>query len=150
MSAAFPEVMSKAHYAVIKPQTQVSTALLDGLGYEARYDLLKGQYRSSVTVNNDSTVYIGDGCSGLELFALFAGFILIMGGPWKQKAWFLPLGLLLILMLNILRIAALAVINHHWPQYLWFNHKYTFVVIVYGVIFILWVWWVRRYSPFKA
>ncbi len=149
-SSFFPETNSRIHYGIIKPQTQASVGLLRGLGYEADYALLKGQYQSSVTLNERSTVFIGDGCSGLELFVLFAGFILIMGGAWKQKAWFLPLGLLLILVLNILRISALALINYHWPRYLYFNHKYTFVVVVYGVIFILWVWWVRKYSHFKT
>ena len=48
----------------------------------------------SVTLNTSSTVFIGDGCSGLELFILFAGFVLIIGGAWRMKAWFLPLGLL--------------------------------------------------------
>jgi exosortase/archaeosortase family protein len=85
-------------------------------------------------------------CSGLELFLLFFGFILLMKGRLKDKLWFVPLGFLGILVLNIIRIILLSIIYYHTPQYLDFNHKYTFVIIVYGAIFGLWVLWVNKFA----
>jgi hypothetical protein len=32
------------------------------------------------------------------------------------------------------------------PESLEFNHKYTFTLLVYSLIFALWMLWVNRYS----
>jgi len=37
----------------------------------------------------------------------------------------------------------LAIINYVAPQYVEFNHTYTFTLFVYGIIFLLWMWWVK-------
>lgn len=91
-------------------------------------------------------VLIEHGCNGLILMVLFAGFILAFPGPWKAKAWFIPLGVLLIYLVNSLRVIALAV-NHLFSRSSFdFNHKYTFTILVYGVIFSFWMIWVNRFS----
>ncbi|NJN26452.1 MAG: archaeosortase/exosortase family protein [Cyclobacteriaceae bacterium] len=92
---------------------------------------------------------IGSACSGLELFILFFGFILLMRGRLVDKLWFVPLGFLGILILNIIRITGLCIIFYHHPEYLEFNHKYTFVILVYGAIFGLWVLWVNKFADRK-
>jgi hypothetical protein len=35
------------------------------------------------------------------------------------------------------------------PRYLYFTHKYFFTAILYVVVFVLWIWWVRRYATDK-
>ena len=42
---------------------------------------------------------------------------------------------------NYLRVMALMWIQVYWPESLDFNHHYTFTVLVYGVIFLLWYIW---------
>lgn len=91
-------------------------------------------------------ICIGAPCSGLELFILFFGFIFLMKGRKRDKLWFVPVGFLAILVLNIIRIIALTLIYIHHPEYLDFNHKYTFVIIVYGAIFGLWVLWINKFA----
>jgi hypothetical protein len=41
----------------------------------------------------------------------------------------------------------LVLINNHYPQYLDFNHLYTFTILVYAIIFILWYIWAKKYAP---
>lgn len=142
----FPSVLSNWHEALIGPQTRISARLLQLLGYSVQTWFSDGHYKSSIAIAGDGNLYVGDGCSGLELFLLFAGFILIMPGSMRNKLWFLPVGLALILALNIVRIVLLVLIHHYRPEWLYFNHKYTFVVIVYGAVFLLWMWWVNRFS----
>ena len=96
------------------------------------------------------SICVGTGCSGLELYLLFFGFILLMKGSWKDKIWFIPLGFLTILALNIIRIVVLSIIYYHVPQYLNFNHKYTFVIIVYAAMFGLWILWIKKFSAKKT
>jgi exosortase/archaeosortase family protein len=78
------------------------------------------------------------------LYALFGGFVLAFPGPWQRKLWFIPLGMALIWVLNVLRVAALALNHHYAHQSVDFNHHYTFTFMVYACIFGLWMLWARR------
>jgi exosortase/archaeosortase family protein len=90
-------------------------------------------------------VWVGDPCNGLVLYALFAGFVLALpGGGWQRKAAFIPLGMGVIYLLNVLRVAALALNHHYYRQSVEFNHHYTFTFVVYGAILLLWAGWVRQ------
>ncbi len=91
-------------------------------------------------------LWIGDPCNGISLFAVFSIFLLAYPGPWKHKAWFLPLGLLSIHVLNMLRIVVLCIVVTVDYELLNFNHDYTFYIIVYGWVFGLWYLWVKRYA----
>ncbi|QIX61227.1 archaeosortase/exosortase family protein [Hymenobacter sp. BT18] len=99
-----------------------------------------------VTIDQRAVVSVGHPCNGLVLYALFTGFILAFPGPIRQKAWFIPLGLVIIYVVNILRVAALA-INHVYAHgTVDFNHHYTFTFVVYSFILLLWLAWVRRFA----
>jgi exosortase family protein XrtF len=95
-------------------------------------------------------VLIEHGCNGLILMVLFAAFILAFPGPWRQKMWFIPLGIVAIYLINALRVIGLA-INHMYAQTSFdFNHKYTFTILIYGAIFLFWMLWVNRFSGIYA
>ena len=94
-------------------------------------------------------VIVGAPCDGMALFALFSIFILAFPGPWKQKLWFIPAGILLVHFVNVLRVIALVVIVDANPAWLSFNHDYTFTILVYSFIFGLWYIWVSKFSPLK-
>jgi hypothetical protein len=36
------------------------------------------------------------------------------------------------------------------PKAMYFTHKYFFTAILYVVIFVLWVWWVKKFSALKT
>lgn len=91
-------------------------------------------------------IWVGDECNGFKLFSIFSIFIIAFPGDWKKKLWFIPLGLLIVHLANILRVAALVLINNHYPQYLDFNHLYTFTIFVYAIIFLLWYWFAKKFS----
>ena len=91
-------------------------------------------------------VWIGDECNGVKLWAIFAILIIILPGNKRSKFWFIPVGILLIHFINVIRIVCLLAIYNSYPEALDFNHKYTYVVIVYGLIFFLWWWWAKKYG----
>ena len=97
-----------------------------------------------VLMDGQPSVIVGAPCNGLVLYALFAGFVLAFPGSWTRKAWFIPVGMLLIWLLNVLRVAALAINQHYSHQTVDFNHHYTFTFVVYACIFGLWMLWARR------
>ncbi|MGB0882630.1 MAG: hypothetical protein ACPGSO_06720 [Vicingaceae bacterium] len=93
-----------------------------------------------------SIVFVGKGCNALELFALFSGFILIFEGNWRNKLWYIPLGVTVIHLLNVGRILALIFLGTISKSLLEFNHKYTFTIIMYIVTFIGWMIWVKYFA----
>ena len=103
-------------------------------------------YGHSIGVDGSHGVYVGVPCNGLDLIALFAGFIIIFKGSWKNKLWYIPLGILIIHLLNVLRVFALILIENYNPELLEFNHKYTFTILLYVLVFFGWVVWVKKYS----
>jgi len=146
LTTFLPGFVADMHYFIIKPQADVSAYFLRLFGYVLDQDYMVNGCDARIVFAGSGAICIGSGCSGLELFLLFFGFILLMRGRLKDKLWFVPLGFLGILVLNIIRIILLSVIYYHTPQYLEFNHKYTFMIIVYGAIFGLWVLWVNKFA----
>jgi len=99
-----------------------------------------------VGIDGSHGVLIGYPCNGLELFALFVGFMLAYPGSTRKKVWYIPLGLITIHLLNITRVIGLALLSYYAPQYMEFNHTYTFTLIVYGYVFVLWMVWAMKLS----
>jgi exosortase family protein XrtF len=118
-----------------------STELLTWFGFEASYQTLP----HTVSLNSISCVSVGSPCNGLALFALFASFILATPVSIKPKFLFIPLGIIVIFLLNVIRISALTLNVKYYPESVDFNHHYLFTFIVYGVIFWIWIVWVNRF-----
>lgn len=114
--------------------------VLSFIGYETFI------YSDAVGVDGTHGVLIGVPCNGLDLFALFAGFVLIFPGKIKYKLFYIPIGILFIHIVNVLRLVALALVVVYSPDSLQFNHKYTFTIFVYLIVFLMWVVWVKKYS----
>lgn len=91
-------------------------------------------------------VWVGDNCNGFKLFSIFSIFLIAFPGNLRSKFWFIPVGLVVIHLANIIRVMALLLINDYNPAYLDFNHNYTFTIFVYGIIFLLWMVWIKRYG----
>jgi len=126
---------------VIDSIVYFSVNILEAFGY-----MLFVDYHSIGLAETYSNVYIRNGCNGMELFALFTGFILIFKGSWKHKLWFIPFGVIIIHFLNILRVIALIFSGKVSVHFLEFNHKYTFTIIMYIITFIGWMIWVKYFS----
>ncbi|RZL09466.1 MAG: hypothetical protein EOO62_14035, partial [Hymenobacter sp.] len=122
-----------------------SAAGLRWLGYAAT--VTGSRNEPLVSLWGQPAVLIGNPCNGLVLYALFSGFILAFPGAGRRKWWFIPLGIGLIYGLNILRIIGLCLNSYYAHDSLEFNHHYTFVIVVYAGIFVLWMWWVTRLAP---
>ena len=116
-------------------------------GYESTLDISTDLVITSVKGDYfNHGVWIGEPCNGVKIFGLFSLFILAFPGSWKKKLWFIPLGIFIVHTANAIRIAALTIISAENQEALDFNHNITFQVIVYGLIFLLWYWWVQKLS----
>ena len=142
----FPVALHKLHYWTIYPQAHISAWLLDLFGYTTRVVHYVNNCMALLEIKDSSLVCVGTGCSGVELFLIFAVFILLFKGRSSRFVWYIPLGIVLISILNIIRIIALSLIVVYAPEYLDFNHKYTFTLMVYGIIFLLWLIWAKKFQ----
>lgn len=119
------------------------------LGYQL-YEMNTSGLRWQIGIADSvGLLQVGAPCDGLVLFVLFTVFILAFPGPWQRKLWFIPSGIVLIHLANLLRVVSLVVIQFNRPQSLKFNHDYTWTVLIYAFIFWLWYLWSVHFSHGK-
>ena len=91
-------------------------------------------------------VGIGNYCLAVELMVLFVALIISYPATLLNKLWFVPVGLILIQIVNVFRIVGLCLLKVHSPNYMEFNHHYTFRFIVFVFILALYYWFIKRYG----
>jgi exosortase family protein XrtF len=87
-----------------------------------------------------------EGCNALSIIILFISFVIAFSGKIKKTILFILVGIIIIHFFNIIRIAFLSMIMYHFPQYQDFLHSVVFPLFIYGIVFILWIIWVNKYS----
>lgn len=89
-----------------------------------------------------------EGCNALSVIILFISFIIAFSGTIKSTILYLFSGSILIHILNIIRIALLCVLMYYYPKQQHFLHGVLFPLFIYGVVFILWIIWVNKFSKY--
>ncbi|WP_396155364.1 exosortase family protein XrtF [Flavobacterium sp.] len=87
-----------------------------------------------------------EGCNAISVIILFIAFVIAFTGKFKNTIFFILCGSILIHILNIGRIALLCVALYNFPQYEHVLHGVIFPLMIYGIVFLLWVFWVNKYS----
>lgn len=86
-------------------------------------------------------VAVDGACSGFKQMLQFGLLILLLPGPWKHKLWFIPSGILLIHLTNVVRVFGLCLVMWVNPPRFELFHDYVFRPMFYVVIFGLWLIW---------
>lgn len=89
-----------------------------------------------------------EGCNSISVIILFASFVFAFSNKLLHTLIFILLGSVLIYVLNILRIALLVFALYYYPEYEEILHGTIFPLFIYGVVFILWVLWVTKFSGY--
>ncbi len=87
-----------------------------------------------------------EGCNAMSVIILFVSFVFAFTGKFKQTIIFTLVGSLIIYTFNIIRIALLCMAIFHYKHYQDILHGVIFPLFIYGIVFILWVIWVNKYS----
>lgn len=101
-----------------------------------------------VWYNGKYYVRIVEGCNAVSVIVLFVSFVLAFSGKFKTTLSFILSGVLLIYILNVVRIALLIVLLFNFPEYKHFLHGTLFPLIIYGLVFLLWIFWVNKFSKY--
>lgn len=87
-----------------------------------------------------------EGCNALSVIILFIAFVVAFSGKLKNTLLFIIFGSGLIYLLNIFRIVILCMAMYSFPEYQNVLHSVVFPLFIYGIVFILWIIWVNKYS----
>ncbi len=101
-----------------------------------------------VWFNKEYTIRIVEGCNAISVIILFVSFIIAFSGKFKTTLLFILSGSFLLYILNVFRIAILTVLLFHFPENEHILHGVLFPLIIYGLVFILWVFWVNKFSKY--
>ncbi|MEM0519502.1 MULTISPECIES: exosortase family protein XrtF [Aequorivita] len=120
-----------------------SRAVLEFLGYTSTLKPNILEQGISLTINNAYSVSIVEGCNSASVIILFVAFIIAFAENFKKTLLFLLAGAVLIYSVNLLRIVILIIALYKFPQYENVLHSVVFPGIIYSVVFVLWMIWVK-------
>lgn len=86
------------------------------------------------------------GCLGLRHFAFLIVFVLLQTGKLINKLWYIPLGVLILFLLNSFRIALIAYWQTHNMYESQLIHDVASPFILYPAILFLWIFWLDKFG----
>lgn len=81
------------------------------------------------------------GCNGLSVLSLFVGFVLAFPGTWRRRLGFIPFGVAVLVLTNVIRCAALLLILDSSQGAFDIAHSGPGLLLFYAIVFGLWVLW---------
>jgi exosortase family protein XrtF len=96
--------------------------------------------------NNKYVSRIIEGCNAVSVIILFIAFVVAFTGKFKNTLFFLIVGSIIIYVMNVFRIVLLTVALYHYPEYEHILHGVIFPLVIYGIVFLLWIIWVNKFS----
>lgn len=142
-SIYYPDYMTH----LVARQTE---AVLHGLGYEAQIIKHANEPSMKLIVNGKYVARIIEGCNSVSIIILFVSFVIAFADKLKTTFIFILAGSVLVYVVNLLRLVILSVGLYHYPWRQEELHTVVFPLIIYGLVFLLWVFWVNRFSKLSA
>lgn len=126
-----------------------SKQIIKVLGFEAEVEQHQDELSLKMFVNNSYVARVIEGCNSMSVIILFLAFIIAFSGKLIPTILYGIGGGLLIYSTNIIRIALLSIGILKYPKQEEFLHNLVFPAIIYGMVFLLWVIWVNKFSNYK-
>lgn len=127
-----------------------SAAILEAFGYDTVLFENIARHGVFLTIKDNYTVNIVEGCNSISVIILFASFIIAFAEGFKKTFLFLLVGMVLIYIVNLVRISLLVVALYKYPEYQELLHSVLFPAVIYGMVFLLWIAWVRMLKTSSA
>lgn len=124
--------------------------VIDLLGYDTYINKHPRLPQMQLWVNEKAVVRIIEGCNSISVIIMFLSFIVAFKKGFKKTFLFILLGSILIYVLNIIRIALLTLGLYFYPEYRDILHDIVFPLFIYGVVFLLWLYWIKNYKKKTA
>jgi exosortase family protein XrtF len=105
---------------------------------------------SEIRILENPFIYMIEGCNSVSVMLLFVAFVFAFSAPVKHYFWFIPVGLASIYITNLARIFILGIVRIYYFEYFNAFHDYVFPAIIYGMVVVLWIVWVKYFSNVNA
>jgi exosortase family protein XrtF len=122
---------------------------LQEIGYDVQVIPHPDEPSMKLIINNKYVARIIEGCNSISIIILFISFIIAFSGKLKTTVIYALIGSVLIYIVNIIRIVILSIGLYHYPWRKETLHTVVFPAIIYGLVFLLWMFWVNRFSNLK-
>lgn len=136
-SAFYPDFFTH----LVTVQTE---AVLTTLGYKPEIQVDPNQPMLRVLILGKYVGNINEGCNALSIMILFVSFIVAFAQKFKKTILYIIGSLVLVYATNIIRIVILSVALYKYPENSTMLHDVVFPGIIYGMVFLLWLFWVRN------
>lgn len=123
--------------------------LLNFVGYHVSMEQHTKEVSINILVNDKPVARIIEGCNSVSIIILYIAFIIAFKGSFKNTVLFIIAGSLLIYYFNIVRIAIISIAIYKYPEYEKTLHEIIFPLLIYGLTFLLWFIWVKKFASFK-
>lgn len=126
-----------------------SEKLIDIFGYDTVIQPHPNEASMKLIVNGKFVARVVEGCNSISIIILFISFIIAFADKFKPTFIYILSGSVLIYSVNLLRIAILSIGLYNYPWRKDILHTVIFPMIIYGMVFLLWMLWVNRFSKKK-
>ena len=107
-------------------------------------------FSSDVTISNKVVAFKGfavniiEECTGVYEVLIFAAAVMAFPTTWSKKWVGLGLGIPLLYLFNVIRIAVLMLVGRYLPQYFDFMHLYFWQATLILMITSVWLLWITQ------
>ena len=123
-----------------------SKEIISSVGYAAEVLPHPDEPSMKLIINGKYLARVIEGCNSISVIILFISFIMAFSGSLKTTFFYALSGSVLIYAVNLIRIAVLSIGLYHYPWRRDILHTVIFPGIIYGLVFLLWIIWVNRFS----
>lgn len=123
--------------------------LINVFGYNTLVLPHPDELSMKVIVNGKYIARVIEGCNAVSVIILFISFVMAFSGKLKTTLLFILSGSVLIYVANLFRITFFTIAIYHYPEKQAILHDVLFPLVIYGFVFLLWIFWVNRFSNLK-
>jgi exosortase family protein XrtF len=138
-SSYYPDYITN----VVAKQTET---ILNSVGYVSKIVPHPEEPSMKLIVRDKYLARVIEGCNSVSIIILFISFVIAFSGKRKMTLLFLLAGGIAIYLANLFRIVILSIGLYHYPWRSEILHSVIFPAIIYGMVFLLWMLWVNKFS----
>lgn len=120
----------------------VST-LMNAFGFNSETQQFSDENYMRFYLEGNYISIINEGCNALSIMIIYVSFIIAFSQKWLTTILYALGGVILLHITNIIRIAILNYVFAYYPDYAEMSHDILFPAIIYGMVVILWLIWIK-------
>jgi exosortase family protein XrtF len=124
--------------------TKQAAVLVEALGYKAEFSPHPEEASMRFAVDGSYVARIVEGCNAVSVMILFVAFVFAFWQGLKPTLFYALAGVVLIYVVNTIRVALFVISLKQYPQYRDFLHDIAFPGVIYGMVFLLWLYWIKK------